>query len=83
MTVFTSGSRVLRMYAPVPLACRAVIISSLFLKSSGFVALFFSDHDFDMMKIVTMCSSSIGLGASVTNSTVRSSILRGLPDAFA
>ena len=33
-----------------------------------------------MMLIVTMCSSSIGLGPLVVNSTVRSSIFFGMPD---
>ena len=32
--------------------------------------------------MLAMCSSSIGFGPSVTNSTVRSSTLRGLPAAF-
>ena len=82
-TVLTSGSRVLSTYAPVPFALRAVIISSLFLKSSGFMHLFFSHHALFMMKMVTRCSSSIGFGPSVTNSTVWSSILRGLPEARA
>ena len=36
-----------------------------------------------MMLIVAMCSSSIGLGPLVVNSTVRSSIFFGMPDALA
>ena len=40
------------MYGPVPFACRAVIMSSLFVKFCGFVARFFSHHALLMMLIV-------------------------------
>ena len=82
-TVLTSGSRDLRMYGPVPLAWRAVIISSFCVKFCGLVARFFSHHALLMMLIVWMCSSSTGLGPLVVNSTVRSSIFFGMPEALA
>jgi hypothetical protein len=82
-TVFTSGSRAFSMYGPVPFAWWAVIMSSFCVKFCGFVARFFSHQAFDMMLIVPMCSSSTGFGAAVVNSTVRSSIFFGIPEAFA
>ncbi len=36
-----------------------------------------------MMLIVSMCSSSTGLGPLVVNSTVKSSIFFGMPEALA
>ena len=82
-TVFTSGCRDTSMYGPVPLASRAVIMSSLAPKFCGFMQRFFSHQAFDMMLIVATCSSSIGFGPVVTNSTVRSSIFFGMPAALA
>ena len=83
-TVFTSGSRDISMYGPVPLASRAVIMSSFCVKFCGFVALVLLAPRLRlMMLIVAMCSSSIGLGPLVTNSTVRSSIFFGMPAALA
>ena len=82
-TVFTSGCRDTSAYGPVPLASRAVIMSSLAAKFCGFWQRFFSHHAFDMMLIVATCSSMIGFGPLVVNSTVRSSILFGTPAALA
>ncbi len=81
-TVLTSGCRDTSEYGPVPFASRAVIMSSLAPKFCGFWHRFFSHQALDMMLIVPMCSSSIGLGPLVVNSTVRSSIFFGMPAAF-
>ena len=82
-TVLTSGWRDTSEYGPVPFASRAVIMSSFAAKFCGFWHLFFSHHAFDMMLIVARCSSMIGFGPLVMNSTVRSSIFLGVPAAFA
>src|SRR4029450_13483434 len=57
-------------------------MSSFCVKFCGLVARFFSHHDLLMMLIDAMCSSSIGLGPFVVNSTVRSSIFFGTPEAL-
>jgi hypothetical protein len=77
-TVFTSGSRDFSMYGPVPFAwcawpcppCRVV------LRLGGAVLLApCLGHDVDGRDVVELD----GLGPLVVNSTVRSSILRGMP----
>jgi len=75
-TVLRSGSRLTSRKGPVPMALRVAKFSSRVVRSTGFVALFFSDQAFDMMPQVTSSCSMIGFGAVVSISTVLSSTLR-------
>ena len=81
--VFTPGSRPVRMKGPVPMAFSAENDSSRLPMSCGRVALFFSHHLRLMMNMFATMLGSTGLGASETNSTVRSSMARALPTSNA
>ena len=74
-TALIPASRLTRRNGPVPLAWRVVYFSWSSAMASGVAALCFSDQLFDIMPQLPHSTCRIGLGASVTNSTVWSSIL--------
>ena len=74
-TVLTPASRLTRRNGPVPLAWRVVYFSWSPDSASGVAALCFSDQLFDMMPQLAHSTCRIGLGVSVTKSTVWSSTL--------
>jgi hypothetical protein len=67
--VRTSGSRVCRRKAPVPLVARTVCISSRARVFCGRVALFASDQTRDMMNRDAILFGRIGSGTRVITST--------------
>ena len=68
--VRTPASRFTRRNGPVPLAWRVVYFSRSPDSAWGVVALCFSDQLFDIMPQLPHSTCRMGLGASVTNSTV-------------
>ena len=77
------GCRLTSMKGPVPLALKEAWLSSLFLKSSGLVTLFFSHQARLMMNCGARCCRKIGLALSRRNSTVSASTASGVPSALA
>ena len=71
------------MNGPVPLELSDAKPSSLFLKSIGLTALFFSHQALFMIWIVDRCSRNTGLKSFSVNSTVNASTFLGSPTALA
>ena len=65
------------------MAFSEVYFSSFVLKSCGLVTLYFSHHFRFMIGMVVAWCRKMGLTVGKTNSTVKSSILRGSPITLA